>query len=119
MLLRIDPSSPEALFAQIAASVRADVARGSLKPGDRLPPARAVAAELDVNLHTVLRAYQELRDEGIVDMRPGRGAVVTGSAGDIGSLHVKVASLVDEARSRGIADEVLVSLVKVAQREAG
>lgn len=119
MLLRIDPSSAEPLFAQIAASVRADVARGSLKPGDRLPPARAVAAELDVNLHTVLRAYQELRDEGIVDMRPGRGAVVTGSVGEIGALHVKVASLVDEARARGIADEVLVSLVRVAQREAG
>lgn len=118
MLIRIDPSLNEPLFAQIAASVRGDLARGSLKPGDRLPSARAVAAQLDVNLHTVLRAYQELRDEGVVDLRPGRGTVVTGAAGVIGPLHVKVASLVDEARSLGLGDEVLVSLVRSAQREA-
>lgn len=118
MLIRIDASSPESLFAQIAASIRADVARGSLKAGDRLPSARAVAEDLDVNLHTVLHAYQELRDEGLVDMRPGRGAVVSAGASDLGELHSKVAALVAEARSRGVADEVLVSLVRVAQREA-
>lgn len=118
MLLRIDASSTEPLFAQIAASIRADVARGALKVGERLPPARTVAEELDVNLHTVLHAYQELRDEGLVDMRPGRGAVISAHAGELGELHVKVASLVAEARARGVADEVLVSLMRVAQREA-
>lgn len=118
MLLRIDASSTEPLFAQIAASIRADVARGALKVGERLPPARTVAEELDVNLHTVLHAYQELRDEGLVDMRPGRGAVISAHAGELGELHVKVASLVAEARARDVADEVLVSLMRVAQREA-
>jgi len=118
MLLRVDPGSSRPLFEQIAASVRGEIARGALVVGDRLPGARDVAHELGVNHHTVLRAYQELRDEGVVELRRGRGAVVTASATEAGLLHLKVASLVDEARSLGMADDALVSLVRVAQRGA-
>jgi GntR family transcriptional regulator len=58
VLIRIDPSSGESLFDQLAAAVRAEVGRGVLRPGDRLPAARELAASLDINVHTVLRAYQ-------------------------------------------------------------
>ena len=117
MLLRVDPGSSRPLFEQIAASVRGEIARGALVVGDRLPGARDVAHELGVNHHTVLRAYQDLRDEGVVELRRGRGAVVTASATEAGVLHLRVASLVDEARALGIGDAALVSLVKAAQQE--
>ncbi|WP_019181832.1 GntR family transcriptional regulator [Microbacterium yannicii] len=112
MLLRIDPSSEAPLFAQIAASVRADAAAGRLSAGDRLPAAREVAEALGVNLHTVLRAYQDLRDEGLVDMRRGRGAVVTDSVVPLTQLREDIAALASRAEALGLSRETLASLIK-------
>ncbi|MET0191294.1 MAG: GntR family transcriptional regulator, partial [Pseudonocardia sediminis] len=60
MLIRVDPSSPTPLGDQVAASVRRAVAEGQVSAGDRWPPAREVASSLGINLHTVLRGYQQL-----------------------------------------------------------
>lgn len=117
MLVRIDPTSDVALFSQVAASVRADAAAGRLRPGDRLPPAREVASSLGVNLHTVLHAYQDLRDEGLVDMRRGRGAVLTEAAGPLAELHADIVALAREARTLGLAPDTLASLVQEAARD--
>jgi GntR family transcriptional regulator len=115
MLLRIDPTSAEPLFAQLAAQVRGAVLRGELEPGTRLPGAREVAASLDVNLHTVLHAYQDLRDEGLIELRRGRGAVVAARAsGDLTPVHDAVAALVAAARTRGLATGTTLGLVKEA-----
>ncbi|MBD8024976.1 GntR family transcriptional regulator [Microbacterium gallinarum] len=112
MLIRIDPASEDPIFAQVAASVRADAATGRLRPGDRLPSARDVADALGVNLHTVLRAYQDLRDEGLVDMRRGRGAVVTDAATPLAQLYDDIAALARRARALGLSPDTLASLVK-------
>ena len=112
MLIRVDPASDVPIFAQVAASVRADAASGRLRSGDRLPSAREVASALEVNLHTVLRAYQELRDEGLVDMRRGRGAVVTDAIAPLAQLHDDVVALVDRARALGLSPDTLAALVK-------
>lgn len=50
---------------------------GSVTDGERLPTAKALGDSLGVSLHTVLRAYQGLRDAGLIELRRGRGAVVT------------------------------------------
>lgn len=117
MLFRIDPASGDPIYAQIAAQVRTAVARGELRPGERLPAARDLATSLDVNLHTVLHAYQELRDEGLLELRRGRGAVVTGSsAPDLSDLHAAVAGLAATARRLRVAPETVTALVKEALR---
>lgn len=116
MLVRLDPGSDVPLFAQLSASVRADVAAGRLHPGDRLPAAREIAAALGVNTHTVLHAYQELRDEGLVDLRRGRGAIVTEAAAHLAQLHDDIARLAERARSIGLSPETLAALVKEAAR---
>ena len=64
MLFRVDQESPVSLADQIAVPVPATIASDDLAPGERLPPARELAKSLRVNMHTVLRAYQQLRDEG-------------------------------------------------------
>lgn len=115
--MRVDPGSETPLFAQIAASIRTDVAGGALQPGNRLPSARDLAAQLQVNLHTVLRAYQELRDEGLVDMRRGRGAVVTDAAAPLTALHHDILALARSARDLGLSPAVLAALVKEATRD--
>lgn len=112
MLIRIDPASGDALFDQLAAAVRAEIGRGALRPGDRLPAARELAASLDVNIHTVLHAYQELRDEGLVDLRRGRGAVVTERAAPSAELLDAVRRLTADARRRGVAPATLVAMIR-------
>lgn len=112
MLLRIDPASEIPLFAQLAAAVRSEAAAGRLKPGDRLPAAREIAEAVGINLHTVLRAYQELRDEGLVDLRRGRGAVLTDVATPLAELHDDIRALAARGRALGLSADTLASLLK-------
>ena len=112
MLIRIDPTSDVALFDQVAAAVRADIAAGRLAPGDRVPAAREVAASLHINVHTVLRAYQQLREEGLVDMRRGRGVVVTDAAVSLAALAQDIRDLVARAATLGLSPATLAPLVK-------
>lgn len=112
MLLRVDPASGVPIFEQLAASVRAELARGGLRAGERLPGAREVAAALGVNIHTVLKAYQLLRDEGLVDLRRGRGAVVAEGIAIPPGLPVAVRELVAEARRSAVAPETLIALIR-------
>lgn len=114
MLLRIDPSSAEPLYVQLATAVRSGVSRGDVAPGDRLPPARELAASLNLNMHTVLKAYQELRDEGVIELRRGRGAVVSATALDDVRLRAAITALVTESRSLGLSAHATLSLVKDA-----
>ena len=77
MLIRIDPGDPRPLYEQIELQVRAAIGDGFLIAGERLPPARELAEDIGVNVHTVLRAYGALRDAGLIELRPRRGAVVS------------------------------------------
>jgi GntR family transcriptional regulator len=111
VLIRIDAESARPLFEQVASSVRGDILSGRLVPGDRLPSAREVAEALDINLHTVLRAYQQLRDEALIDLRRGRGAMVSASAAPLAELASDLAALVHRASSLGISPTTLATLV--------
>ena len=113
MLLRVDHSSSRSLADQLESQVRAAVASGELAAGDRLPPARELAASLDNNMHTVLRAWGALRDDGIIQMRRGRGAWVSESAGP-GLVRVTalVEQLLAEARRSGIPTADIVRLIE-------
>lgn len=112
MLIRIDPAAATPLFEQLAAAIRADVVRGSTVAGDRLPAARELAESLDVNLHTVLRAYQALRDEGLLDLRRGRGAIVTAKAREYAALATELPRLIDLARTLGVGPAALAALIR-------
>ncbi|MQY13851.1 hypothetical protein SRB5_40070 [Streptomyces sp. RB5] len=113
MLFRVLSNSPVPLGEQIAACVRGAIADGTAAPGERLPPAREVAESLGVNMHTVLRGYQRLRDEGLIELRRGRGAVITAAPGIAGQARIAEAvhGLIAQAREFGLTDQELVSLV--------
>ena len=111
MLIRVDTDSSRPLYDQVAASVRSDILAGALVPGDRLPAARDVAEALDINQHTVLHAYQRLRDEGLVDLRRGRGAVIAGSAAPLAELAQEIDALVRRAGVLGVSAETLAGIV--------
>ena len=63
-------------FLQIADALQSAVADGLLKPGDRLPPQRHLAALLDVDLTTITRAYDEARRRHLLEGRGARGTYV-------------------------------------------
>lgn len=115
MLIRVDPGSSVGLAEQIAGQVRGQVAQGALLPGARLPAARELASALAVNMHTVLRAYATLRDEGLVELRRGRGAHVTASASpQAAALRRQIEELVAIARRLGLSNEQLLDEIRKA-----
>jgi GntR family transcriptional regulator len=108
----IDPSNPLPLHEQVAAALRRAIADGEAAPGERLPPARYLAAVLGVNHNTVLRALHTLRDEGILEFRRGRGITVVGTALERGALIAKARDLVTLARHQGYRYEELIALME-------
>ncbi len=113
MLIRTDETSTVPLFEQIAGGLRRAIAGGEVETGDRLPPAKQLAASLEVNMHTVLKAYAQLRDEGVVEMRRGRGVSVIGLGADRAELAELARDLVAHARRAGLTSREIVEIVEV------
>jgi GntR family transcriptional regulator len=110
--IKIDPSSPFPLHEQVAGALRRAIADGEAGPGDRLPPARDLAAVLDVNVNTVLRALRTLRDEGLLEFRRGRGVTVTGVAPKRSAVIQRAQELVQLARREGYRRDELLKLIE-------
>lgn len=113
MLFRVDPGKDTPLADQIAACARRAIADGTVRGGDRLPAARELAKSLQVNMHTVLAGYQQLRDEGLIELRRGRGAVVSNQA-CAGRAQVTelIQQLVETARRIDMDNEELIGLIR-------
>ena len=108
----IDSSSPVPLHEQVAAAIRRAIADGEAEPGDRLPPARDLAAVLGVNANTVFRGLRTLRDEGLLEFRRGRGVTVTGAAPSRGAVVTKARELVALARQHGYRPDELAKIIE-------
>jgi GntR family transcriptional regulator len=98
-------------YEDVAAELRRAIAEGEAKPGERLPPARDLAAVLGVNTNTVLRALRDLRAEGLLDFRRGRGVTVAGTP-ERGALVAQARELVRAARRQGYAIDELLELIE-------
>ena len=69
------------IYSQIVDSYRDRITAGILRPGDKLPSVRELAAELAINPNTIQRAYRELEAAGWVETQPGKGCFVAGTPG--------------------------------------
>jgi GntR family transcriptional regulator len=76
MEFRIDPSSRLPIYRQLRDQFREAVARGRLRPGERLASVRDLSRTLVVNPNTIARVYTELEREGLLNTRPGLGVFV-------------------------------------------
>jgi GntR family transcriptional regulator len=111
MLRKIDRRDPIDLYEQVAAEIRRAIADGEAKAGERLPPAKDLAAVLGVNTNTVLRALRLLRDEGLLEFRRGRGISVTGTP-ERGAVVQRAKELVEFARQQGYRLDELVEIIE-------
>lgn len=110
----VDRGEPTPLHEQVAAEIRRAVADGEALPGERLPPARDLAAVLGVNANTVFRALRILRDEGLLEFRRGRGVTVAGTP-ERGAVLSRARELVQFARQQGFRREELLRMIESLQ----
>jgi GntR family transcriptional regulator len=108
--VKVDRGEDLALHDQVAAEIRRAIAEGEAAAGERLPPARDLAAVLDVNTNTVLRALRILRDEGLLEFRRGRGVTVAGTP-ERGAVLSRARDLVEFARRHGYRRQDVIDMI--------
>ena len=108
--VKVDKRDPTDLYEQVAGEIRRAIAEGEARSGERLPPAKDLAAVLGVNTNTVLRALRLLRDEGLLEFRRGRGISVAGTPAH-GAVVQQARELVRFARRHGYRVDDLVEII--------
>ena len=109
--VKVDRGEPLELHEQVAGEIRRAIAEGEAKPGERLPPAKDLAAVLGVNTNTVLRALRQLRDEGLLEFRRGRGITVIGTP-QHGAVLEQTRELLNFARKHGYKPDELIQIIQ-------
>ena len=109
-------SSGAPIYAQIVAQVESAVARGELKPGDKIPPVRKLAEELVVNPNTVAKAYRQMEQMGLVETRKGAGTFILdpklrkADARDLARLAEQIDAVIGHGMSLGMTEKELREL---------
>jgi GntR family transcriptional regulator len=109
--VKVDKADPTDLYEQVASEIRRAIAEGEAEPGERLPPAKDLAAVLGVNTNTVLRALRLLRDEGLLEFRRGRGISVA-AVPERGAVVQRSRELVEFARRHGYGIDELIQIIE-------
>ncbi|MDH6126013.1 MULTISPECIES: GntR family transcriptional regulator [unclassified Kitasatospora] len=111
----IEARSGVAPYMQLVHQVRQALRLGLLSEGDRLPKVKDVAAKVAINPNTVLKAYRQLENEGLVSPKPGVGTFVTGTLGDMPRsehepLRQELQRWLARARGAGLDEESIEAL---------
>ena len=119
----LDRTSGVATYLQLVHQVKQALRLGLLRPGDQLPTAKEVVAQLGINPNTVLKAYRDLEREGLVAPRPGQGTFVqqslaSPSLAGTDRLQRALAGWVHQARAAGLTGEDMAALFDRAVRGA-
>lgn len=111
MVIRLNPSSGIPIYLQIVEKIRHSIEIGALVEGDQLPAIRTLAEELVVSPNTVVKAYDDLEQEGLIRLRHGAGAYV--EKGNLAKSRLRrfreasvvVKETVRKLRSMGLSDD--------------
>jgi GntR family transcriptional regulator len=111
MIFRPNPSLGVPIYLQLMEQVKHAIETGAIRPGEQLPGIRPLAEELVINPNTVAKAYRELEHEGVIELRHGAGAFVSGqvrgkkATDSLRTAQPIVAAAVERLRARGLTDE--------------
>ncbi|MER5435537.1 GntR family transcriptional regulator [Streptomyces sp. NPDC002588] len=116
---RIDRGSGVPAYVQIVEQTERALRMGLLRVGDKLPTAKEVVTATAVNPNTVLRAYRDMEQAGLVELRRGLGTFVTRSlarpgAEDDSPLRGELADWMARARAAGLERADVLALVTTA-----
>jgi len=119
----LDTRSGVAPYLQLVRQVRQALRLGVLREGDQLPTVREVVAQTAINPNTVLKAYRQLENDGLVGVRQGVGTFVTrtlagASLAAHGPLRTDLRRWLAKARLAALDDESIEALFPAAFRSA-
>jgi DNA-binding transcriptional regulator YhcF (GntR family) len=119
----LDARSGVVPYLQLVRQVRQALRLGVLREGDQLPTVREVVAQTAINPNTVLKAYRQLENEGLVGVRQGVGTFVTrtlagASLAAHGPLRTDLRRWLAKARLAGLDEESIEALFQAAFRSA-
>ncbi|HLN77622.1 MAG TPA: GntR family transcriptional regulator [Nocardioidaceae bacterium] len=113
--LTLDMTAATPPYEQVRAQLAGHIRAGTLRPGDKLPVVRALAADLGVATNTIARAYRELEARGLVTTRRRVGTIVQAGPSPAGpELRNQAVALVEAARRSGLSDDAVIDLVRGA-----
>jgi DNA-binding transcriptional regulator YhcF (GntR family) len=118
MILKINTGSEVPVYRQIVDALRPMLVDGELAAGDLLPPVRQLAADLGVHFNTVAEAYRILADEGWLDLRRRRGALVLArkapraNSSDVNRFSRRLRELVAEVQAGGLTSRAIAKQLR-------
>lgn len=116
-MITIDPTLAEPPYDQVKRQISQLVAAGDLRPGDKLPTVRRLAADLDLAPNTVARAYRELEAAGVLDTRGRAGTFVTGDERSRAARQAAV-EYAQRAQELGLSPQEALGLVERSLHQA-
>lgn len=122
MFVELDLQSEVPIYKQLADQLVEGIASGTLAPGQALPSVRTLAADLGINLHTVNKAYQSLKQEGFLEIHRKKGVIVqpgplpTADETFKARLRRDLRPLAAEALVRGMNEQELTELMQTLYR---
>ena len=123
MYIQISVHDGVPIYRQIVNQVKYMVASGQILPGEELPPIRVLAKQLLVTPNTIVKAYDELESEQIVQKRQGSGTYVSGIMSSMAKreqrkiLAQRADTILAEARQMDFAFPDLLELIKERHEE--
>ena len=98
MEIKVEPRSQLPVYVQLQEQLKFLILSGELEPGARLPTAKQLSGYLQINRNTVLKAYQELVRDGLIECRRGAGcSVLEQPAGLASSVFANLLAIIDGA----------------------
>ena len=125
MFFSININNGVAIYQQIVRQVKFAIAEGSLQPGQLLPGGRSLSVELAINPNTVVKAYQQLQTEGVLESMRGRGMVVCQGAAKFCRQERKsiitdgLKTVLTEALHAGLSPDEIEDLVRKQLKKLG
>jgi GntR family transcriptional regulator len=122
IVFRLDPASGVPTYLQLVHQVEHALRLGYLKPGDQLPKVRDVVSSLAINPNTVLKAYRDLENKGLVVGRPGQGTFIEATLDqvllpELAALRRSLLSWLVEAGKTGLDEDGMVALFASTMRD--
>lgn len=122
MLITIDFNSDEAIYMQVRNQIILGIATAQIRDGEPLPSVRQLASDIGINMHTVNKAYNVLKQEGFIRLDRRRGAVICVDINKLKALSVMKEQLyivLAQGSCKGITKEEVHQLVDELYHEYG